>query len=118
MSSGSSTSDNSMSSGSPSSTSPTGNTHRWSSTRGARSAHSSQTDNSQNAEVDRLNQQSLQAAEQGRSFDMGSANNSSGNVGTTSSSRMGSDQTTGAPGATQNGGMPSSSGNMNGMGSR
>jgi hypothetical protein len=37
-----------------------------------------QSDTSQNSEIDRLNQQSLQAAQQGRSFDVGSADSGSG----------------------------------------
>jgi len=40
------------------------------------SARSSSDDTSQNAEIDRLNEQSLQAAQQGRPFRMGSTGNS------------------------------------------
>lgn len=61
--------------------------HHWSH-HAMRSSRSGQTDASQNSAVDRLNQQSLQAAQEGHSFDMGSAGNSSGSMG--GSSGMGS----------------------------
>jgi hypothetical protein len=46
-----------------------------------RSSRSGGTDTSQNHEIDDLNQQSLQAAQQGHSFDVGSAGGNSGSMG-------------------------------------
>jgi hypothetical protein len=67
-------------------------------------ARSGQTDTSQNSEIDRLNERSLHAAQQGHAFDVGSAE---GNAGGMNKGGMGS------------GGMNSGSGsgNMNGNGS-
>jgi hypothetical protein len=59
--------------------------HRSHRSARARSGNNSPT--AQNSEVDRLNDQSLQAAQQGRSFEPGSGNMGSGNMG---SGNMGS----------------------------
>jgi hypothetical protein len=89
----------------------------------ARSSRSGGTDTSQNHAIDDLNQQSLQAAQQGHSFDVGSAGGSSGSMdkggmgssGMTPGSRPGGTSNSGSPsgsGSPAGGGSPSGSGHM------
>ncbi|HVC63657.1 MAG TPA: hypothetical protein VND19_25235 [Acetobacteraceae bacterium] len=63
-----------------------GNTHHWSQ-HAMRSSRSDRTDASQNAEITHLNQESLRAAKQGHPFQVGSARDGSGGMG--SGSRAG-----------------------------